>query len=139
MRNTAMRKLRFAITASLVAASCFLPAAAVELTTQNSSQNGVSVAVTPRTLSSDAETWEFNIVLDTHSQDLSDDLAKSVVLLDGSGARYEPVAWDGAGPGGHHREGVLRFRRITPQPGTIELLISRNGESGARVFRWELK
>ena len=98
MGNIVMRKWKFAITASLLAASCFLPAAAVELATQESSQNGVTVAVTPRTLSSDAETWDFNIVLDTHSQDLSDDLAKSAVLLDGSGARYEPVAWDGAGP-----------------------------------------
>ncbi len=139
MGNIVMRKWKFAITASLLAASCFLPAAAVELATQKSSQNGVTVAVTPRTLSSDAETWDFNIVLDTHSQDLSDDLAKSAVLLDGSGARYEPVAWDGAGPGGHHREGVLRFTRIVPQPQMIELQISRDGESGARVFRWELK
>jgi len=134
-----MRKLSSAITASLLAVGCLVPAAAVELATQNSTLNGVTVAVTPRTLSGDAEIWDFNIVLDTHSQDLSDDLAKSVVLLDGSGARYEPVAWDGAGPGGHHREGVLRFKRITPQPQTIELQISRDGESNARVFRWELK
>jgi hypothetical protein len=134
-----MRKLRSAIMASLLAAGCLVPAAAAELATQKNSLNSVTVAVTPRTLSGDAEIWAFNIVLDTHSQDLSDDLAKSVVLLDGSGARYEPVAWDGAGPGGHHREGVLRFKRITPQPQTIELQINRDGESNARVFRWELK
>jgi hypothetical protein len=134
-----MRKLRSAIFTFFLAVVCLVPAAAVELPTQKSSQNGVTVAVTPRTLSSDVEIWDFNIVLDTHSQNLSDDFAKSAVLLDGSGARYEPVAWDSAGPGGHHREGVLRFKRITPQPQTIELQISRDGESGARVFRWELK
>ena len=134
-----MCKWKLAITASLLATNCFLPAAAVELATQKISQNGVTLAVTPRTLSSDAETWDFNLVLETHSQELSGDLTKSAVFLDGSGARYEPIAWDGAGPGGHHRQGVLRFKRITPQPQTIELQISRDGESGARVFRWELK
>ncbi len=134
-----MRTLSSAIIASLLAVGVVAPAAAVELATQKISQNGVTLAVTPRTLSSDAETWDFNLVLETHSQELSGDLTKSAVFLDGSGARYEPIAWDGAGPGGHHRQGVLRFKRITPQPQTIELQISRDGESGARVFRWELK
>lgn len=93
---------------------------------KNSSQacdifRGVTVKVTLKNLASDAGGWEFAIVLDSHSQDLSDDLAKTSLLLDGAGGRSLPTAWDGAPPGGHHREGVLRFGPISPRPKSIEL------------------
>jgi hypothetical protein len=70
----------------------------------------VTIKVTPRSLASTADNWEFTIVFDTHSQDLSDDLLKSARLLDGVGGQQSPMAWEGAPPGGHHREGVLRFK-----------------------------
>jgi len=125
--------------ASLFAVSAAFPAASAELATQKSSERGVTVAVTPQDLSSNAKTWEFKIVLDTHSGDLSDDLLKTAVLLDGTGTRHVPVAWDGAAPGGHHREGVLRFKAVSPQPQAIELRIARPGEPGPRLFRWQLR
>jgi len=125
--------------ASLFAVSAAIPAKAAELGTQKSSERGVTVAVTPQNVSADAKTWDFKIVLDTHSEDLSDDLLKTAVLLDGTGTRYTPVAWDGAAPGGHHREGVLRFKAISPQPQAIELRIVRPGEPGPRSFRWQFK
>jgi hypothetical protein len=123
----------------LFAVSAAFPAAAAELSAQKSSERGVTVAVTPLNVSADAKTWDFKIVLDTHSQDLSDDLLKTAVLLDGTGTRHAPVAWEGAAPGGHHREGVLRFKPVTPQPAAIELRITRPGEPGPRSFRWQLK
>ena len=95
--------------------------------------------VTPKVLAPDAPTWEFAVVLDTHSQDLADDLTKSAAIVAPGGARYSPVAWDGAPPGGHHREGVLRFQPVTPAPPAVELQIQRPGESAPRVFRWDLK
>jgi hypothetical protein len=49
------------------------------------------------------------------------------------------MAWDGAPPGGHHREGVLRFKPISPQPQAIELQFTRAGEGAPRSFRWQLK
>jgi len=125
--------------ASLFAVSAAIPAKAAELGTQKSSERGVTVAVTPQNVSADAKTWDFKIVLDTHSGDLSDDLVKSTVLLDGTGAQHAPVGWDGAAPGGHHREGVLRFKPVTPQPTVIELRITRPGEPSPRSFRWQLK
>ena len=125
--------------ASLFAVSVAFPAASAELTTQKSSERGVTVAVTPQDLSSNARTWDFKIVLDTHSGDLSDDLTKSAVLLDGTGTRHAPVAWEGAAPGGHHREGVLRFNPVTPQPTAIELRIARTGEPSPRSFEWQLR
>ena len=114
-------------------------ALAAELAVQKNSSGGVTVAVTPQNLAAGARSWDFKVVLDTHSQDLSDDLLKTAVLLDGTGAKHAPVAWDGAGPGGHHREGVLRFKPVTPQPAAIELSITRPGEPGPRSFRWQLQ
>jgi len=115
------------------------PVLAAELGTQKSSDRGVTVAVTPQNLTRDATSWDFKFVLDTHSADLNDDLAKSTALIDGFGRRHAPIAWDGAAPGGHHREGVLRFQPITPAPPAVELQIQRAGESAPRVFRWNLK
>jgi hypothetical protein len=134
-----MRNLKSAFVACLLAAAVALPAAAAELSTQKSTDRGVTVAVTPQDLSSNAKTWDFKIVLDTHSGDLSDDLLKTAVLLDGTGTQHVPVAWDGAAPGGHHREGVLKFKPVSPTPATIELRIKRAGEANPRSFRWQLK
>ena len=134
-----MRTLIFSVAACLIAAvTVGLPATAAELGTQKSSDRGVTVAVTPLNLSGGVETWDFKIVLDTHSQDLSDYLVKSATILDDKGNRHPPVKWEGAGPGGHHREGVLRFKPLAPQPQAIELRISRPGEAKPRVFSWQL-
>jgi hypothetical protein len=110
-----------------------------QLETRTSASQGVTVKVTPKVLAADAPLWEFAVVLDTHSADLSDDLAKSAALIGPGGERIAPSAWDGAAPGGHHREGVLRFQPITPAPATVELQIQRPGEAKPRAFRWELK
>ena len=113
--------------------------AASHLAAQTSSARGVTVKVTPQNVAGDAKTWDFAVVLDTHSGDLSDDLVKSSLLLDGAGGKYSPIAWDGAAPGGHHREGVLRFKPVSPQQKSIELQITRAGEDAPRSFRWQLK
>jgi len=124
--------LSAALAASSEAANPNLPA-------QTSSARGVTIKVTPKNLASNAGSWEFAVVLDTHSADLNDDLVKSSLLLDRAGGAFAPVAWDGAPPGGHHREGVLRFKPISPRPQAIELQISRAGEDAPRSFRWQLK
>lgn len=113
--------------------------AAAQIATQKDSAKGVTVAVTPGNLAAGAKTWDFAIVLDTHSQDLSDDLLQSAVLVDDRGNEHKALAWDGAAPGGHHRTGVLRFNAIEPRPQALELRISRPGEAGARKFRWRLQ
>ena len=113
-------------------------ASAAALSSQTSSEQGVSVLATPRDLSPAAKEWEFEIVLQTHSQDLSDDVkAVSTLIADGR-ATQAPTAWEGDPPGGHHRKGVLRFEPITPRPETIELRILRPTESSPRSFRWQL-
>ncbi|MGE0873637.1 MAG: hypothetical protein AB7O31_03085 [Burkholderiales bacterium] len=123
----------------LVAATLLAFNAAAQLAAQKNSAGGVTVAVTPAKLVAGAKTWDFSIVLDTHSQDLSDDLAGSAVLVDDRGNEFKALAWDGAAPGGHHRSGVLRFNAIEPRPQALELRISRPGEAKPRTFRWRLE
>ena len=98
----------------------------------------MTVEVTPSNLSAGAGTWDFKVVLDTHAGDLNDDLVKTAALLDDKGGRHVPVQWEGAGPGGHHREGVLKFKSVSPLPAAIELQLRRAGEANPRSFRWKL-
>jgi len=114
------------------------PGAAAELGTRSSSAAGVTVRVTPKDVSPGAAVWTFAVVLDTHSQDLRDDLAKIAALVDAGGKRHAPLGWEGAPPGGHHRSGVLRFRGLGAQAGALELQVQRPGEQAPRVFRWQL-
>ena len=104
-----MKRSTFALALCVAAAVTLASATAAELTTQKNTQRGVTVTVTPQSLAGETKTWDFKIVLETHGQDLSDDLASSALLLDDSGGRQAPLAWEGAGPatgtGGRHDEG----------------------------------
>jgi hypothetical protein len=127
-------------TFALFAAVAFVVGAlaAGDLPPQTSSQSGVTVKVTPRSLSGAA--WEFDMAFDTHSQDLKDDLLKSAVLVVDGGTPFSPTGWQGDHPGGHHRKGMLRFKApAASTPGNVELRLSRAGESAPRVFRWQLR
>lgn len=108
--------------------------AAQSLPAQTTSQSGVTIKVTPRPLEGGA--WAFDVILDTHSQELKDELLKSAVLVSADGAQVSPVQWQGDAPGGHHRKGVLRFNPVTPAPGVLELRITRPGEPTPRTYRW---
>jgi hypothetical protein len=113
-------------------------AAEAGLAPQTSNEHGVKVTVTPQELSRDAKTWDFEVTLETHTQNLSDDLSRSALLV-AEGKQYSPLGWQGAAPGGHHRKGLLRFKAIVPQPGLIELRIRLAGETSPRSFKWILK
>lgn len=105
---------------------------------QISNERGVKVTVTPPNISGEAETWDFQLALETHTQDLSDDLAKSAVLI-ADGKQYLAVGWEGAPPGGHHRKGLLRFKAIAARPQLMELQIRLAGDPSPRSFKWLLK
>lgn len=81
----------------------------------------VEVKITPTRL--DATGATFAITFDTHSVDLSLDPASSAAL-DVDGTAWPVYGWTGAGPGGHHREGELRFNPQGPASGTARLTIS---------------
>lgn len=97
----------------------------------------VTVSVTPKAASLDSATWAFDVSLETHTKNLDDDLVKNAVLVTADGKRIRASAWEGPGPGGHHRAGVLRFPAPQPTPAAFALEISRAGESAPRVFRWQ--
>lgn len=105
--------------------------------TQSSSDRGVTVKVTPKAMGPADGRWEFSVVFDTHSAELSDDLTQIAVLATDDGRTLKPTSWTGAGPGGHHREGVLAFEVPSPRPAAIELKIARPGETAPRSFRWQ--
>jgi len=120
-----------------LAALVFSAAAiATDLPARSSSASGVTLSVTPRSLA--GPVWEFDVSLNTHSQDLSDELQKSAVLAADGGAASTHTGWRGDAPGGHHRKGVLSFAAPSAVPGAIELRVQRPGESAPRVFRWAL-
>jgi len=98
----------------------------------------IKVTVALQDISNKADTWDFEVALETHTQALGDDLVKSSVLI-ADGKQYTPLAWKGASPGGHHRKGSLRFKAIVPQPKSIELQIRLANDPAPRVFKWLLK
>jgi hypothetical protein len=112
--------------------------AAPAIAARSSDEAGVRVVVTPKALGPGVAAWEFDVVMDTHTKPLTDDLAKVTVLVDGAGHRYVPVAWQGGPPGGHHRKGVLQFSPPAEMPKSVELQISGVGGVATRTFRWEL-
>ena len=105
---------------------------------QVSNEREIKVTATLQNIPNEAKTWDFEVVLETHTKALSDDLAKSSVLI-ADGKQYLPLVWEGAPPGGHHRKGVLRFKIIAPQPASVELQIRLAGDPSPRGFKWLLK
>ncbi|CAG0938654.1 hypothetical protein GALLN_00338 [Gallionellaceae bacterium] len=105
---------------------------------QINDERGIKVTVTRQNTLNEATTLAFEVILETHTRDLSDDLTKSSVLV-ADGKQYMPLGWKGAPPGGHHRKGLLRFKAIVPQPKTMELQIRLAGDPSPRSFKWLLK
>jgi len=94
----------------------------------------VSVTVTPIDISPQSKEWKFNIVMDTHSIELDQDMMKVAVLIGDQSKEYKPINWEGP-VGGHHREGIITFNRIIPVPKSVELKISGVGDV-MRSFTW---
>ena len=113
--------------------------AAQVLAARTSDEAGVRVVVTPKVYGPSADVWEFSVVVDTHVKPLSENLTQAAILVDGAGRRYEPIAWQGDAPGGHHRKGVLQFARPPEMPKSIELQITGVGGVAMRNFRWEVE
>ncbi len=104
--------------------------------TKTNNQSGVTIAVTPVDLSAQPGGWKFDIVMNTHSVALDQDLTKSAILIDDQGKEYKPISWDGP-VGGHHREGTLAFNPIALPSRSIELKITGIADA-VRVFTWQL-
>jgi hypothetical protein len=114
-----------------------------EFATLSDKQGAVSVDVTPLNLASATDTLDFNVVLDTHSVELSMDLATRATLTTDTGISVEPTLWD-APLGGHHVKGRLIFPvtkdgRPVLEGATKLTLTIVNVDVPARIFEWDLK
>lgn len=125
-------------TLAAMAAFQFAQAAGTDYVPQSVSDREVKVTVAPQEIGSDAQTWDFEVVMETHVRSLGDD-PTGVSVLVAEGKRYRPVAWEGAPPGGHHRKGLLRFEAVSPRPHMLELQIRLRDDPAPRIFKWQLK
>jgi len=111
--------------------------------TRSDGQGSVTMDVTPLNLSNPSDKLEFNVVLNTHSGDLSMDLATLATLTTDTGVSVQAASWD-APRGGHHVEGKLIFpalkdgKSILNGAGKLTLTI-RNLDAPSRVFEWQLR
>lgn len=108
--------------------------------TKTDEQPPVTIKITPVELGEDVSIWRFSVVFDAHSGSLDQDPTKVALLSDDKGNIYQPSAWEGPGPGGHHREGVLVFDAISnPTPAYVELNIKDVGGIPERAFKWNIQ
>lgn len=105
--------------------------------TESNSGGSVTVDVKPAALSV-GKPVAFDVAMNTHSVDLSDDMTKISVLRDDTGKEYQPTTWDGPTGGGHHRSGTLTFPALTNKPKYVELVIKGLAKVPERVFKWDV-
>ncbi len=106
-------------------------------------QGAIIVEITPLNLDAPTDTLEFDVVMDTHSIDLSIDLATLSTLTTDTGVSVNATLWD-APLGGHHVEGKLIFPatkdgKFILEGATKLTLIILNLDAPTRIFEWELK
>ncbi len=110
--------------------------------TKQDEQGQVTVSITPLNLSSHDDTLEFDVAMNTHSVDLSMDLAALATLQTDTGLTVEAITWD-ATRGGHHVSGLLHFpteldgRHILDDATTLTLTL-QNVDVPTRVFTWQI-
>ncbi|HVT75883.1 MAG TPA: hypothetical protein VHD87_02550 [Acidimicrobiales bacterium] len=103
------------------------------LPTRTLEAGAVTLKIEPRQLN--AQGAVFKITFDTHSVELNQDLTRQARLTVG-GTKWNAAAWSGDGPGGHHREGQLRFTSAGPATGTATLTI--DGLPAPATATWNL-
>jgi len=106
-------------------------------------QGAVVVEVTPLNLNTQDNTLQFEIVLNTHSVDLSMDISSLATLSTDTGKIVQATAWD-ALRGGHHVKGELTFPSLIDGKSVIEgatrvALEIREVDTPSRTFEWQLK
>lgn len=108
-------------------------------------QGMVTVEVTPLNLdnASDTATLDFDVAMNTHSVDLSMDLAQLSTLTTDTGVGVQATKWE-ATPGGHHVRGKLIFPATKDGKGILATakkltLTIAKVDAPSRIFEWQLK
>jgi hypothetical protein len=118
-------------------------AQALQLAELTDSQGAVTVIVKPLDLNSSKDTLSFEIALETHSVDLSMDLAALATLTTNTVQRVQAALWD-APVGGHHVSGTLSFPSNVDGKALLDgasklTLILKDVDAPERIFAWDLK
>ena len=110
------------------------PAPQAKLTQQVA---GGGVTVTATLLKDQAEGTAVKLALDTHSVNLDgykfDALA---ALRDETGKTYPVEVVEQASGGGHHRQAIVRFGKVSTEAKMIELVVTDVAGVKERTFRW---
>ncbi|MFZ2150177.1 MAG: hypothetical protein WAV15_03385 [Minisyncoccia bacterium] len=101
--------------------------------TKTDDQDLVSVTVTPKDISPRSKEWKFNVIMSTHSVELDQEMLEVATLTDALGKKNKALRWEGAPAGGHHREGALIFKPITPYPQSLTLVMENIGDVERRL------
>jgi hypothetical protein len=106
-------------------------------------QGAVEVAITPiKAESGSDDIIMFEVALNTHSVDLSMDLAGLSTLTTDRGTQLKAASWTGGS--GHHVSGQLVFPKVTPDgtslfDGAQQIILTiRNVDAPERVFVWQV-
>lgn len=105
-------------------------------------QGAIVVSVTPLNLGQPADSLNFDVSLDTHSVDLSMDLAVLSALTTDNGKSVAPIIWD-APLGGHHVSGTLSFPVFSEGTSILDgartlTLTMKDVAAPERTFIWKL-
>ena len=104
-------------------------------------QGAVTVEITPLNLNNAWKSIDFQVDMNTHSVDLSMDLAALATLTTDTGQIVQASLWD-ASLGGHHVGGKLSFPGSAETGSVLEgakkiTLTLLNVDTPERVFVWE--
>ena len=117
--------------------------AIMQLPERSDAQGAVEVVVKPLNLGRSEETLKFDVSLNTHSVNLSMNLATLSTLTTDTGKTVQAIQWD-APVGGHHVAGTLAFpMNVDGKPlldGASKLTLTiKNVDAPERSFVWDLK
>ena len=119
-----------------VAAGLAVNAGAYEM--RSNRENRVRVDVKPVQLTP-GQPARFEVRMNTHSETLGEDMVAVSSLIDNAGRVYQATAWQGSGPGGHHRKGVLEFPKLEDNTDSITLIIKGIANVPERIFMWPVE
>ncbi len=114
-----------------------------QLSELTNSQGAVTVTVKPLGLDGQSEELQFEVALETHSVDLSMDLASLATLTTDTGFIVQADIWD-APRGGHHVSGTLTFPASVDGKAILDgaaklTLVIKDVDAPERTFTWDLK
>lgn len=114
-----------------------LPARPVALREQIREAGGLEVLIRPQPVRA-GRAAVFGVGLSVHEGSIDFDPAKLATLTDDLANTYKG-RWVGDPPGGHEREGILRFPALKGEPRRLTLTIKNAWGVPERTFTWTLR